>query len=86
MHTVMDHHQPGFSPVRRKPSTSSFWRRRWRKNSPGETALARAQQTAACDCGCAVNLLGEERAAPPTKQEIYPEVTERRFRGINRCC
>ena len=53
-----------------------------------EAAQDRARQTAACDCGCAVNLLGEERpaAALPSADKIYCQVQEEKFRGINRCC
>jgi carbon starvation protein len=61
------------------------------KELSGEAALARAEkaaQTCACDCGRQVNLLGatEVDRTPPTRVELYDEITERRFRGVNRCC
>jgi carbon starvation protein len=57
----------------------------------GEAALARAEK-AARTCACAgaapVNLLGtaEPDHPPPTRSELFDEVTERRFHGVNRCC
>ena len=61
------------------------------KELSGEAALERAQKTAApCQCGGAdaVNLLGEASDHPTTlsRPELYQEVVERRFRGVNRCC
>ncbi|HXT39141.1 MAG TPA: carbon starvation CstA family protein [Candidatus Angelobacter sp.] len=59
----------------------------------GEAALDRAQQTArACDCGLpehhTVNLSGEQKASTPTttREQLYIETLEKRYRGINRCC
>ncbi len=65
----------------------------------GEAHLARAQEAAnRCDCPdgksgpcqavVKIDLLGEAREAarPKTQQELYVEVTEKRFTGVNRCC
>lgn len=61
------------------------------KELSGEAALARAEkdvQARVCECNTTVNLLAE--AAPecpkPTRAELFDEVAERRFQGVNRCC
>ena len=55
----------------------------------GEAHLERAQQLA-LDCSCAdgkVDLLGGKNAkCAKTREEIYVEMTEQRFNGVNRCC
>ncbi len=59
------------------------------KELSGEAALKRAEMSAAnCDCAVGINLLGEEREIhePMTKVEIYNDVLERRYNGVNRCC
>ena len=59
------------------------------KELSGEAHMARAQQAAA-NCRCeqvSVNLLGDKKAAcAKTTEEIYIEMTEKRFNGVNRCC
>ena len=59
------------------------------KELSGETHLERAQQLA-MNCDCAeggVNLLGEKKAdCGKTPEQIYVEMTERRFDGVKRCC
>ena len=59
------------------------------KELSGEAHLARAQQAAA-DCRCAevrINLAGEPKpACGKTDKELYVEMTEKRFNGVNRCC
>ena len=59
------------------------------KELSGEAHLARAQQ-AAVNCRCeqvSVNLLGDKQAVcARTPEEIYVEMTEKRFNGVNRCC
>ncbi len=60
------------------------------KELSGEAALTRAEQAAVCDCASVptVNLLGENRDIhqPPTKAEVYDELLEHRYNGVNRCC
>ena len=62
------------------------------KELSGEAALDRAEQTAnICACGLPahqkVNLLGQEGSSPaPTREQLYVETVERRFKGVNRCC
>ena len=59
------------------------------KELSGEAALKRAEMSAAnCDCAVGINLLGEEREIhePMTIVEIYNDVLERRYNGVNRCC
>ena len=59
------------------------------KELSGEAALERAEKSVlACDCATQVNLLGEEREIhePMTKVEIYNDVLEHRYNGVNRCC
>jgi carbon starvation protein len=61
------------------------------KELSGEAALERAAHAAqVCDCDRpeGVNLLGETRQDLPivSKRELYEEMTERRFKGVNRCC
>jgi hypothetical protein len=55
----------------------------------GEAHLERAQQLA-MQCKCAegqVDLLGGKKAScAKSPEEIYLEVTQKRFDGINRCC
>ncbi len=59
------------------------------KELSGEAHMERAQQAAA-NCRCeqvAVSLLGDKKAAcAKTPEEIYVEMTEKRFNGVNRCC
>jgi len=59
------------------------------KELSGEAHLARAQQAAA-KCPCAevrINLVGEQKpACEKTDEELYIEMTEKRFNGVNRCC
>ncbi len=59
------------------------------KELSGESHLERAQQMA-MNCNCAevrVDLLGGRKAdCAKTPEQIYVEVTEQRFNGINRCC
>jgi carbon starvation protein len=55
----------------------------------GEAALKRAEMSAMnCDCAVEINLLGERREVhePMTRVEIYDDVLERRYNGVNRCC
>ena len=62
------------------------------KELSGEAALERAQRSAAlCDCASSrhqkINLPGEERSSsPPSREQLYVETLEKRFKGINRCC
>ena len=56
------------------------------------SAIDRAEKTStvcvrdgACECAPTVNLLGEE-APLPHRGELYANVVEERFRGVNRCC
>ena len=59
------------------------------KEISGEAALERAEKSVlACDCAAQVNLLGEKREVhePMTRVEIYDDVLERRYNGVNRCC
>jgi carbon starvation protein len=61
------------------------------KELSGEAALARAEQNAGarvCECQASVNLLGvaERDCPPPSRAELFDEVNEHRFRGVNRCC
>jgi carbon starvation protein len=57
----------------------------------GEAALERAEKSAPhCQC-CGepgVNLLAAKPvpSTPPGKKELYEQVLERRFNGVNRCC
>ena len=59
------------------------------KELSGEAHMARAQQAAA-NCQCeqvTINLLGDKKAeCAKTPEEIYVEMTEKRFNGVNRCC
>jgi carbon starvation protein len=59
------------------------------KELSGETHLERAQQMA-LNCNCTetrVHLLGERKVeCAKTPEQIYVEVTEQRFNGVNRCC
>ncbi len=59
------------------------------KELSGEAHLERAQHLA-LNCNCAevrVDLLGERKAdCAKTPEQIYVEMTEKRFDGINRCC
>jgi carbon starvation protein len=59
------------------------------KELSGEAHMERVQQQA-LQCKCAegqVDLLGEKKAAcAKTTEEIYLEVTGKRYDGINRCC
>ena len=59
------------------------------KELSGEAHIARAQQAVA-NCRCeqvSVNLLGDKKSAcAKTPEEIYVEMTEKRFNGVNRCC
>jgi carbon starvation protein len=59
------------------------------KELSGEAHLERAQQLA-LNCPCAelkVDLLGERKAdCGKSPEELYVEMTEKRFDGINRCC
>ena len=63
----------------------------------GEAQLERAQRLAVVGtCGhpehagqaiaTAAGQDGEATAAGPTREQLYVEVTERRFQGVNRCC
>jgi len=57
----------------------------------GEAALARAEKSAqGCACGGAhpVRLLTENanESPPPAREELYQQVVEQRFNGVNRCC
>jgi carbon starvation protein len=57
------------------------------KELSGEAHLERAQQQA-IECACAehqVNLR-EEKSCVKTPEQIYLEVTEKRFDGVKRCC
>jgi len=59
------------------------------KELSGEAALERARQPAnTCVCGSIahhkINLLGEKD--PATKEQLYLETLEKRFKGISRCC
>jgi len=59
------------------------------KELSGEAALERAEKSVlACDCATRINLLGEKRDIhePMSKVEIYNDVLERRYNGVNRCC
>jgi carbon starvation protein len=61
------------------------------KELSGEAHLERAQQLAAkCNCVAergSVNLLGEKKAeCRKTPEQLYVEMTEKRFDGVNRCC
>jgi carbon starvation protein len=59
------------------------------KELSGEAHQERAQQLAAvCECADGkVDLLGGKKAAcAKTPEEIYVEMTEKRFDGVNRCC
>jgi carbon starvation protein len=59
------------------------------KELSGEAHIARAQETAV-NCHCAqagINLLGGKKpACGRTPEELYLEMTEKRFKGVNRCC
>jgi carbon starvation protein len=61
------------------------------KELSGEAHLERAQQMAAkCNCVTergSVNLLGEKKEeCRKTPEQLYVEMTEKRFDGVNRCC
>ncbi|MDB6109931.1 MAG: carbon starvation protein, partial [Pedosphaera sp.] len=61
------------------------------KELSGEAHLERAQELAAkCNCAAergSVNLLGEKKeACRKTPEQLYVEMTEKRFDGVNRCC
>ncbi len=57
------------------------------KELSGEAQLDRAQQMAAeCQCG-QVNLLGEAKAdCQKSREQLYVEMTNRKFSQVNRCC
>jgi carbon starvation protein len=60
------------------------------KELSGEAQLERAQQTAKlCECGhdtSRQSALNQGKEARQQKGQIYLEVTERRFKGVRRCC
>ncbi|MDQ6632476.1 MAG: carbon starvation protein A, partial [Verrucomicrobiota bacterium] len=52
------------------------------KHLSGETEMERAQKKNICVCENPI----EQLNAKNSPQEIYAEVTDKRFTGINRCC
>ena len=54
----------------------------------GEAHMERAQQMAiSCPCASKTELSAQEKSAcAKTSEQLYVEMTEKRFKGINRCC
>jgi carbon starvation protein len=58
----------------------------------GEAALQRAERAAhVCDCGqpplCGMEqIAGSRSPSAATREQLYVQAQEKRFRGINRCC
>jgi carbon starvation protein len=58
------------------------------KELSGEAQLERAQAAHCGECALAENPLTAKNSSPPhkTEQQIYIEVTKKRFDGVTRCC
>jgi carbon starvation protein len=61
------------------------------KELSGEASLERAEKHAACIChpqenGIARVKLNVEETSAPSRADLYVQVTEQRYRNVNRCC